>query len=264
MFRSLPKQFARISAAALCASVGLCGSAFCEPPAPAQAQGTLQLPAIEGLIQPKEAKNIFFFSDSPQDLIDYAEKTCSSAFVIFAYIPEEQKYFFPDPSTRWKEIGMNCPRILLICSKQGAFSIPGGKREPGESVLETAQREFAEETGFELEPPLTWDDAAVFKVRDESRNWVVFFRKTSDLEQFNAAVRSAPNALYHPFESVANVAYPVYATLTKDKKSLRPSPISTLIVPHQRDMALSVFDSRGIITPVPIETAAAPAANEGK
>lgn len=35
----------------------------------------------------------------------------------------------------------------------GAWSLPKGECEPGEATLETARREFHEETGFEPRPP---------------------------------------------------------------------------------------------------------------
>ncbi|WP_338543819.1 NUDIX domain-containing protein [Paenibacillus tundrae] len=45
--------------------------------------------------------------------------------------------------------------IIIHNSKRGGWEIPGGNREPGETMLETASRELYEETGaveFELTP----------------------------------------------------------------------------------------------------------------
>ena len=44
----------------------------------------------------------------------------------------------------------------MIETKQGWRSLPGGTREPGESIEETATRELAEEVGGALTGPLAW------------------------------------------------------------------------------------------------------------
>jgi len=47
-------------------------------------------------------------------------------------------------------------RVLLICRGQppkvGAWSVPGGRLEPGESLAACCVREVLEETGIEIEP----------------------------------------------------------------------------------------------------------------
>jgi predicted NUDIX family NTP pyrophosphohydrolase len=53
------------------------------------------------------------------------------------------------------------PEVLLVHpggpfwarKDDGAWSIPKGEVEPGEDLLASARREFAEETGFRVEPP---------------------------------------------------------------------------------------------------------------
>jgi 8-oxo-dGTP diphosphatase len=46
--------------------------------------------------------------------------------------------------------------IVVCASDEGARFLPGGTREPGESIEETAQRELLEEAGVRLRSPLTW------------------------------------------------------------------------------------------------------------
>jgi len=47
--------------------------------------------------------------------------------------------------------------VLLICRgtepNRGLWTIPGGRQEPGETVIETAHREIGEETGVTIGPP---------------------------------------------------------------------------------------------------------------
>lgn len=43
----------------------------------------------------------------------------------------------------------NTERVLMVLNDHGSWSLPGGGREPGESLAETARREALEETGLE-------------------------------------------------------------------------------------------------------------------
>jgi ADP-ribose pyrophosphatase YjhB (NUDIX family) len=51
-------------------------------------------------------------------------------------------------------------RIVLCANKDGVHPVPGGRREPGETLADTAVREVHEETGWRLERasmrPLGW------------------------------------------------------------------------------------------------------------
>lgn len=41
-------------------------------------------------------------------------------------------------------------RILMVQNDHGSWSLPGGMREPGETLQETARREAREETGLDV------------------------------------------------------------------------------------------------------------------
>lgn len=41
-------------------------------------------------------------------------------------------------------------RILLVAKEPARWSLPGGRREPGETLVEAARRELAEETTLDL------------------------------------------------------------------------------------------------------------------
>jgi 8-oxo-dGTP pyrophosphatase MutT (NUDIX family) len=43
--------------------------------------------------------------------------------------------------------------VLLMTNPSGIHILPGGRREPGEAVLDTTIREIAEETGLTIDPP---------------------------------------------------------------------------------------------------------------
>jgi len=67
-----------------------------------------------------------------------------------------ENYTFPVPSIGVGGIVFNDQgQILLIKRNQspasGLWSIPGGKLEPGESLVEACQREIKEETGLKVE-----------------------------------------------------------------------------------------------------------------
>ncbi|KGX92906.1 NUDIX hydrolase [Pontibacillus halophilus JSM 076056 = DSM 19796] len=66
--------------------------------------------------------------------------------------------------------------LLLKKPRRGWYVAPGGKMEPGEHVMETAQREFFEETGLQVaDPELRGVFTFVMKEGDEVvREWMMF------------------------------------------------------------------------------------------
>lgn len=82
-------------------------------------------------------------------------------------------------------------RVLLCRKKQGALILPGGKREPGESSLETLTRELREELGGEvrlLEPtPL-----GVYL--DRTASHAAEASKTIEIELYGGVLQGTPRA----------------------------------------------------------------------
>lgn len=50
---------------------------------------------------------------------------------------------------------------MVFETDQGWRSVPGGTREPGETIAETADRELYEEVGAHLKGPIDWVGAFV-------------------------------------------------------------------------------------------------------
>lgn len=48
-------------------------------------------------------------------------------------------------------IKSKCNQILMVDNHEGHWSLPGGRVEPDETLIEAAIREVHEETGFEVE-----------------------------------------------------------------------------------------------------------------
>ncbi|MEU4603449.1 NUDIX domain-containing protein [Kribbella sp. NPDC023972] len=61
-----------------------------------------------------------------------------------------------------KVIGRSGGGVVVCASDQGWRFLPGGTREPGETIDDTARRELFEEAGAVITGPLTWVGA--FKV----------------------------------------------------------------------------------------------------
>jgi len=74
---------------------------------------------------------------------------------------------------RYAGVLVKCNNKVLLCKRnnQGSFpgmwSIPGGKMEPGETPIESAKREFFEETDIQIEDaPLEYIDFIPRHTRD--------------------------------------------------------------------------------------------------
>lgn len=82
---------------------------------------------------------------------------------------------FPDPSASMPAATAESHRVLLIYSRADdhEWTVPGGGREPGESLEETAGRELAEETGIE---------ATITGLRKVQHNVAVPTERVSDIE----------------------------------------------------------------------------------
>ena len=60
-------------------------------------------------------------------------------------------------------------RVVVCQTEKGWRTLPGGSREPGESVAETARRELVEEAGCTTTSDITW--FASYTVTNRDRPW---------------------------------------------------------------------------------------------
>ena len=102
------------------------------------------------------------------------------------------------------------PEVLLVHpggpfwarKDDGAWSIPKGEVEPGEDLLSSARREFAEETGFRAEPPFI----PLTPVRQASGKVVHAWAVEGDADP--AHLRSNPVTLEWPPKSGRHREFP--------------------------------------------------------
>ena len=94
--------------------------------------------------------------------------------------------------------------------KRDTYEIPGGRREPGESILETAKRELYEETGaleFEIRPVCAYSVTGknrVKKTGEESFGMLYF----ADIRKFEKELHSEIEKIEFFQELPENLTYP--------------------------------------------------------
>jgi predicted NUDIX family NTP pyrophosphohydrolase len=122
------------------------------------------------------------------------------------------------------------PEYLLVhpggpywTNKQdGAWSIPKGGKEPGEDLLDTARREFAEETGFSCDGPFT----PLAPVRMKSGKTVHAWACAGDVDP--AGLKSIAMSVEWPphsgkFQEFPEIDACRYATLDEARRLLIPA-----------------------------------------
>jgi predicted NUDIX family NTP pyrophosphohydrolase len=108
---------------------------------------------------------------------------------------------------------------------QGHWTIPKGEAEPGEGLFEVACREFAEETGSELESA---DDRPLGEITQKSGKTVVAWAVEGDLDP--ALARSNTFSLEWPPRSGRIQAFPEidrveWFDATEARRRLKPAQV---------------------------------------
>lgn len=95
--------------------------------------------------------------------------------------------------------------------ERDTYEVPGGHREKGESILETARRELQEETGaidFTLEPVCVYSvkGKTPINTRDEDESFGMLF--VADIFSFEKELHSEIEKIIISDELVSNWTYP--------------------------------------------------------
>ena len=101
--------------------------------------------------------------------------------------------------------------VLCKHRERDTFEVPGGHREPGESILDTAKRELHEETGaadFTIKPVCIYSVAGKNRVNDtgEALYGMLYF---AEIVQFEAELHSEMEKVFLFDELPAEWTYPL-------------------------------------------------------
>ena len=157
--------------------------------------------------------------------------------------------------THYRQLRATVPRVLLVAHSRGGLEVPGGRRDRGEPLHAAAQREFEEETGAALAPPLAAPDlgpAALASVRRGAQaprpRWIAFVRVTRDEREFDAAVaacaRPSPHAHGYPIEVYGSAGVPVYI---EGERGGFPRQLA-LMAPRMQRMVLALLEHGNVLT----------------
>jgi len=157
--------------------------------------------------------------------------------------------------THYRHLRATVPRVLLVAHSRGGLEVPGGRRDRGEPVHAAAQREFEEETGAALAPPLVAADichAALASVRRGAQaprpRWLAFVRITGDEREFDAAVaacaRPSPHAHGYPVEVYGSAGVPVYI---EGERGGFPRQLAVM-APRMQRMVLALLEHGNVLT----------------
>ncbi|MGQ9720029.1 MAG: NUDIX hydrolase [Candidatus Jordarchaeum sp.] len=109
-------------------------------------------------------------------------------------------------------------RVLLV-KENGLWAIPGGKVEKGERVIEAAEREIREETGYLT---IIMSLARIYELRKEDNYHLFFVFKARIGEKQGEGIRGC--AWFHLEEIKSLNAYPETYPLLKGLEKESPDP----------------------------------------
>jgi len=155
-------------------------------------------------------------------------------------MPQQEHYANPVAA-----VGAVCLRadtVLLIRRAKpplaGAWSLPGGRIEPGERAVEAVHRELAEETGVSAD---LWtmpcagapDDHAAAAMRPTPNSCRSTVLKRLGSGQRRSASFAPPNASHEPAQPAPNAAAARAVALTRARRSLQ--------IPSQEEIHHELF-----------------------
>ena len=111
--------------------------------------------------------------------------------------------------------------------ERNTYEVPGGRREPAESILETAKRELSEETGalqFDITPICVYSVTGKNRVNQtgEETYGMLFF---ADIQTFESELHSEMESVYFFDTLPAEWTYPLIQPLLIAEYSQRQSTV---------------------------------------
>jgi|GEM_PF-2699969 len=95
--------------------------------------------------------------------------------------------------------------LFLYKDTRGYFVGPGGKRDEPEILVETAKREFAEETGIEIEPKLFAETSVLAGNGEEQEHFMLYSYYATEYSGEALTRTSEGEVMWKPISDIQNL-----------------------------------------------------------